>query len=192
MYAPYQRETTLQCDVVFHWLGAYTKWSMYMYICICNNHVINVHNHNRLLFNWKQYIHSLSTAMITSPNWNIFRFTSTLCGEFTGHRWIPLINANDVLMFSLICAWQQLGKHWRPLWFETPSRSLWRHCNETSKISGYGLASNTGTFSFMMTSSNGNIFRVTAPLWGECTDHRWIPPHKGQWRGALTFSLICA
>ena len=27
----------------------------------------------------------------------------------------------------------------------------------------------------MMTSSNGNIFRVTGPLWGESTGHRWIP-----------------
>ena len=27
----------------------------------------------------------------------------------------------------------------------------------------------------MMTSSNGHIFRVTGPLWGEFTDHRWIP-----------------
>ena len=26
----------------------------------------------------------------------------------------------------------------------------------------------------MMTSSNGNIFRVTGPLWGETTGHRWI------------------
>ena len=26
----------------------------------------------------------------------------------------------------------------------------------------------------MMTSSNGNIFRVTGPLWGESTDDRWI------------------
>ena len=30
----------------------------------------------------------------------------------------------------------------------------------------------------MMTSSNGNIFRVTGPLWGEFTDHRWIPLTK--------------
>ena len=38
----------------------------------------------------------------------------------------------------------------------------------------------------MMTSSNGNIFRVTG---------HWSPlnsPHKGQWRGAFMFSLICA
>ena len=30
----------------------------------------------------------------------------------------------------------------------------------------------------MMTSSNGNIFRVTGPLCGEFTDHRWIPHRK--------------
>ena len=36
----------------------------------------------------------------------------------------------------------------------------------------------------MMTSSNGNIFRVTGQLCGEF-------PAKGQWRGALMFSLIC-
>ena len=42
----------------------------------------------------------------------------------------------------------------------------------------------------MMTSSNGNISRVTDHLCGEFTGPRWIPPHKGQWRGALMFSLI--
>ena len=40
----------------------------------------------------------------------------------------------------------------------------------------------------MMTSSNGNIFSVTRPLWGAPVNS----PHKGQWRGALVFSLICA
>ena len=44
----------------------------------------------------------------------------------------------------------------------------------------------------MMTSSNGNIVRVTSsPLWGESTGHRWFL-HKGQRRGVLMFSLICA
>ena len=43
----------------------------------------------------------------------------------------------------------------------------------------------------MMTSLDGNIFRVTGHLCGEFIGHRWIP-HKGQWRGALMFSLICA
>ena len=43
---------------------------------------------------------------------------------------------------------------------------------------------------YMMTSSNGNIFRVT----GLCAGNSPVPmnsPHKGQWRGALVFSLIC-
>ena len=34
----------------------------------------------------------------------------------------------------------------------------------------------------MITSSNGNIFRVTGPV---------NSPHKGQWSGALMFPLIC-
>ena len=29
-----------------------------------------------------------------------------------------------------------------------------------------------------MTSSNGNIFRVTGPLWGDTTGYRWIPLTK--------------
>ena len=43
----------------------------------------------------------------------------------------------------------------------------------------------------IMTSWNGNIFRVLAL----CAGNPPIPvnsPHKGQWRGALMFSLICA
>ena len=34
------------------------------------------------------------------------------------------------------------------------------------------------TTMFMMTSSNGNIFRVTGPLCGKFTGHRWIPHTK--------------
>ena len=40
----------------------------------------------------------------------------------------------------------------------------------------------------MMTSSNGNICRITGPLWGHPVDS----PHKGRWSGALMFSFICA
>ena len=44
--------------------------------------------------------------------------------------------------------------------------------------------------SCMMTSSNGNLFRVTGHL---CGDRGPVnSPHKGQWRGALMFTLICA
>ena len=39
----------------------------------------------------------------------------------------------------------------------------------------------------MMTSSNGNIFRVPGPLWASPVNAL----HEGQWRGAMMFSLIC-
>ena len=43
----------------------------------------------------------------------------------------------------------------------------------------------------MMTSLHRNIFRVTGHLCGEIHRSPVNSPHKGQWRGALMFSLIC-
>ena len=42
-----------------------------------------------------------------------------------------------------------------------------------------------------MTSSNGNIFRVTGLFVRGIHRSPVNSPHKGQWRGALMFSLIC-
>ena len=42
----------------------------------------------------------------------------------------------------------------------------------------------------MMTSSNGNVFHVAGPLWGESTGHRCIPIKRAS--DAELFSLICA
>ena len=67
--------------------------------------------------------------------------------------------------------------------------SIRRNGSEPGKIFVFG---NSGKRKyFMMTSSNENIFRVTALCEGNppVTDES---PHKGQWRGALVFSLICA
>ena len=69
-----------------------------------------------------------------------------------------------------------------------PLCSLWRHCNDTATPS---VLKGVKIQHLMMTSSNGNIFRVTGPLCGEFTGPVNFP-HKGQWRGALVFSLIGA
>ena len=43
---------------------------------------------------------------MTSSNGNNFRVSGLLCGEFTGHRWIPRTKATDAEFdVSLICAW---------------------------------------------------------------------------------------
>ena len=60
------------------------------------------------------------------------------------------------------------------------------HISGTSPNYAYGSR-------FIMTSSNGNIFRVTGHLCGEFIHRSPVNfPHKGQRRGALMFSLICS
>ena len=46
-------------------------------------------------------------------------------------------------------------------------------------------------FVSMMMSSNGNIFRITDPLWGESTSHQWIPFTKAS-DPELRCFFICA
>ena len=72
-------------------------------------------------------------AMVTSSNGNIFSVTDPLCGEFTGHRWIPRTTARDAEAWCFLWSARALNK---PLskqswdwWFETTTRPLWRHCN---------------------------------------------------------------
>ena len=44
----------------------------------------------------------VSICMMTSSNGNISRVTGPLCGEFTGHRWIPLTKASDAELWSFL------------------------------------------------------------------------------------------
>ena len=43
----------------------------------------------------------------------------------------------------------------------------------------------------MINSSNGNIFRITGPLWGEFTSHQWIPPKRSAMRSFDVFFDVC-
>ena len=68
------------------------------------------------------------TCMKTSSIGNIFRVTGPLCGEFTGHRWIPRTKASDAA--PRLFLWSAPGQTDEQT-IETlmPSRSLWRHCD---------------------------------------------------------------
>ena len=70
--------------------------------------------------------------IMTSSNWNIFRVTGHLCGEFTGDRWIPaqrpVTRSFDV--FFDLRLYKRLSKQSWGWWFETSSRPLRRHSNE--------------------------------------------------------------
>ena len=58
------------------------------------------------------------------------RVNGHLCGEFTGHRWIPRTKANDV--FFDLCLNKRLSKQSGGWWIEKPSRPLWRHYTDCS------------------------------------------------------------
>ena len=63
---------------------------------------------------------------------HFFRVVGHLCGEFIGHRWIPAqspVTWNFDIFFAL-CLNKPLGKQSWGWWYETPPRSLWRHCND--------------------------------------------------------------
>ena len=62
---------------------------------------------------------------------------------------------------------------------------IWKYTVDWWNHSCSNVQQNSIDTSLMMTSWNGNIFRVAGHLCGEFTGL------KGQWRGALIFSLIC-
>ena len=90
---------------------------------------------------YTSYVNSVSLIqlqyMMTSSNGHIFCVTGHLCGELTGHRWIPhtqpVTRGFDVF-FDLHLN-KRLSKQWWGWWFETPSRPLWRHCNDFTRPS---------------------------------------------------------
>ena len=81
------------------------------------------------------YLNNLSVVRLayittkTSSNGNCFRVTGPLCGEFTGRQWIPLTKASDASVFFDLRLNKRLSKQSWGWWFDTPSRSLLRHCN---------------------------------------------------------------
>ena len=76
-------------------------------------------------------VYTSTGCMMTSSNGNIFRVTGPLCrnssvtGEFPPQR--PVTRSFDI--FFNLCMKKLWSKQSWDWWFETPSRSLWRHCD---------------------------------------------------------------
>ena len=70
--------------------------------------------------------------MMTSSNGNILHVTGLLCGEFTSLGEFPTqrpVTRGFGVFFDLRLN-KQLSKQSWGWWFETPTRSLWRHRND--------------------------------------------------------------
>ena len=76
---------------------------------------------------------------MTLWNGNIFCVNGLLCGEFTGHRWIPLTKASEAelqMMFPLICAWTN---GWVNNWGASDLRHHRAHYDVTVMVQFYHI-----------------------------------------------------
>ena len=172
---------------IFKW--AKYMWIRYLWLSLSFNKD-TLHNLYGIVALWLFTLSIKSFFMMTSSNGNIIRVTGPLCREFTGQSPVNSPHKRQwrgALMFSLICALKKrLSKQSWCLWFETPSRPSWRHCNVfVESQQHYDIWRKMSwwrhqmeTFSALLVLCEGN-----PPV---------DSPHKGQWRGAVVFSLICA
>ena len=100
--------------------------------------------------------------MMSSSNGSIFRFTGHLCGEFTGHRWIPHIKPLT-RSFDVFCDLRlnkRLNKQLLPVgWHSKPpvlssTTPPWASC-QIRKIAGCACVGNAGNV-FPYTDFKGN------------------------------------
>ena len=75
-------------------------------------------------------------VMMTLSNGSIFRVTGHLCGEFTGEFPAQRPVTRSVDVFFDLRPNKRLNKQSWGWWFETPSRPLWRHCNDMGRAVG--------------------------------------------------------
>ena len=145
---------------------------------------------------------------MTSPNENIFHVTDPLCGESPSHQFIPITKTTDAEFWSFLwCAPRQTVEQTvkMPMIWDvivvimTSLQCAHTHTEALSYRQCCSKDVNKRTVFFecrwpiktqfidclcrkcvciMMTSSNGNVFRVTGHLCGEFTGPRWIPRTK--------------
>ena len=131
VYGPSQWVTTLHCNVVSHWLGAYTKWSLVPLLkCTLipsqcgqfapENESLQLSTLQAALWEWWRHQMDTFSALLAICVGN-----SPVTSEFLSQR--PVMQIFDV--FFDLCLNKRLSKHSRGWWFGMLSCPLWCHCN---------------------------------------------------------------
>ena len=95
-------------------------WGM---VCDMYIHYIGVISGNEILARWRHQMETFSALLVICVG------NSLVTGEFPAQR--PVTRSSDV--FFELCLNKWLGKQSPGWWFETPSCSLWCHCNGTNQ-----------------------------------------------------------
>ena len=118
--------------------------------------------------------------MMTSSNWNIFRVTGHLCGEFTGPGEFPAqrpVTRSFDVFFDLRLNKRFSKQPWA-WWFKTPSWSLWRH--------RYDKGSTYHWYRWRFPDRHINMFwsRHSHRLWGQYRGYRCVCL-RDKWGGQI-------
>ena len=96
--------------------------------------------------------------------WHMYRYVYAWC-QFC------VIFKNMISTHECICITKMILPKWHSC------DRIW-HCLIMYIFHNAHLDNSSMQPMFIMTSSKGNIFRITGALWGESTGHRWIPLTK--------------
>ena len=115
--------TLLLVGHCFEFILQYYWHVLTLYFIVCNRHKQPIYKLTSLQTNIHDWVTIITINTMTSLNGNIFHVTGHLCGEFTGHRWIPRKKASDAELWCFL--WSELNKRlskqswgW---WFDSPS-----------------------------------------------------------------------
>ena len=122
---------------------------------------------------WRHQIETFSALLAICTG------NSPVTNEFPSQR--PVTRSFDV--FFDLCLNKRLSKQWWGWLFQTSSRSLWRHCYKV-------CFTGPGAIVLFITPSASEHDGVIK--WKHFPRYWPFSPHKGQWRGSLMISLICA
>ena len=110
-------------------------------------------------------------------------FNENICISFKiSLEFVPRGPINNIRSLVQLMAWRRSGRWISSQWIcDAESVVLswlsWVNIARLKLHTFYGLIAKLYV-RIIMTSSNGSIFRVTGPLWGEFTGLRWIPLTK--------------
>ena len=117
---------------------------------------------NAAQLQWSRWRHQMETF---SASLAICTGNSPISGEFPAQR--PVTRSFDV--FFDLRPNKRLSKQWRGWWFETPSRSLWRHCDDAGQMWMHFKVATRYYCQTKSTDSNPtcrlNMDTLSAPLW---------------------------
>ena len=137
---------------------------------------------------------------MTSSNGNIFRDTGPLCGEFTGHQWIPHTKASDAELWCFLLSTPEWTVEytivrlviWDAIALFMPS--LWYDMTRYNNIRFGAVIKRPG---FSIITTRHHIHRIKGEVWGVFCEYKvtncllWVQSYKLSFVSTKLQTVFC-